>query len=72
MKNKKELSPAIFLDRDGTINYDRNYLSDVKQLKLYKHIEILEGQNTEYEKRVKELDDLLSPDQTSTEGTVAE
>ena len=39
MANKKKLSPAIFLDRDGTINYDKNYLSDESQLKLYKNIE---------------------------------
>lgn len=28
-------SPCAFLDRDGTIIYDRNYLSDPAQVKLY-------------------------------------
>lgn len=29
------LRKAVFLDRDGTINVDRNYLSDPAQLELY-------------------------------------
>jgi HAD superfamily hydrolase (TIGR01662 family) len=27
--------PAVFLDRDGTIIFDRNYLSKPDQVKLY-------------------------------------
>ncbi|AKL97611.1 D-glycero-alpha-D-manno-heptose-1,7-bisphosphate 7-phosphatase [Endomicrobium proavitum] len=34
-KNKKTLTPAVFLDRDGTVIFDRNYLSSPKQVKLY-------------------------------------
>ncbi len=66
-KNDKELCSKLNIEEDNEVHILAGCIAE-----LYKHIEILEGQNTEYEKRVKELDDLLSPDQTSTEGTVAE
>lgn len=31
------MTPAVFLDRDGTIIYDRNYLSSPDQVKLYSY-----------------------------------
>jgi len=32
---KKTLTPAVFLDRDGTVIFDRNYLSSPDRVKLY-------------------------------------
>jgi histidinol-phosphate phosphatase family protein len=35
IKNGGELNRAVFLDRDGTMIYDKNYLSSPEQVKLY-------------------------------------
>ena len=35
---KQFFSPAAFLDRDGVINYDYGYVSDMKQFKLRKNV----------------------------------
>lgn len=35
MERKNKKMPAVFLDRDGTLIYDKNYLSSPDQVKLY-------------------------------------
>jgi len=35
--NSKGARPAVFLDRDGTVIHDKNYLSSPDKVKLYKH-----------------------------------
>ncbi len=37
MGKRTEKSPAVFLDRDGTIIFDKNYLSSPEQVKVYSY-----------------------------------
>ncbi|MDR1695569.1 MAG: HAD family hydrolase [Endomicrobium sp.] len=35
--SESKMTPAVFLDRDGTIIFDKNYLSSPQQVKLYSY-----------------------------------